>query len=104
MEKVYIWYSISNCGDGSAYADFCLTEEAAEEHQERMYEGWSESCIGRIETFVGSESYVEAKRNEKEWRAEWAEKDNGKICIYCDETCDDLIKGVCKDCRDDLDE
>jgi hypothetical protein len=43
-----IWYSVQNCGDGSAYPEFMESEELAEFDQANMDEGWGESCTGCI--------------------------------------------------------
>jgi len=63
LEKVVVWYSIQNCGDGSAAPYWFLTEEEADKDQEDMDEGWGESCIGSVETFVGSDIHREAVEN-----------------------------------------
>jgi hypothetical protein len=65
MEKVVVWFSIQNGGDGSAYPAWFLTEEEAEQDQEDMYEGWGESCTGSVETFIGSDIHEEAVLNRK---------------------------------------
>ena len=44
-----IWYSVQNCGDGSAYPKLMESEELCEIDQRFMYEGWGESCVGCIE-------------------------------------------------------
>jgi hypothetical protein len=41
-----IYYSVENCGDGSAYPRWMESEELAELHQKFMDEGWGESCTG----------------------------------------------------------
>ena len=51
-----IWYSVENCGDGSAYPKFCESEELAEIHQEYLDEGWGEPCVGFV--MVESESPI----------------------------------------------
>lgn len=43
-----IWYSVENCGDGSAYPQWMESEELAELDQDYMDEGWGESCTGCI--------------------------------------------------------
>ena len=43
-----IYYSVENCGDGSAYPRFFATSELAEWHQEHLDEGWGETCTGSI--------------------------------------------------------
>lgn len=63
MNKVTIWYSIRNGGDGSAYPDWFLTEEEADQDQMDMSEGWGESCTGSVETFEGSDIYETALEN-----------------------------------------
>lgn len=66
MEKIVIWYSIQNCGDGSAYPAWFLTEEESEYDQDNAYEGWGECCNGHVETFVGSDIHEEAINNSAE--------------------------------------
>lgn len=63
MEKVVVWYSIRNGGDGSAYPSWFLTEEQADDDQEGMDDGWGEPCIGSVETFIGSDIHREAEEN-----------------------------------------
>lgn len=46
--KLTIYYSVDNCGDGSAYPRLFNTEKLAEWHQNHLYEGWGESCTGKI--------------------------------------------------------
>ncbi len=65
MEKIKIWFSIQNGGDGSAYPDWFLTEEEAENDQENMDEGWGEPCTGMVETYVGSNIHKKALENSK---------------------------------------
>lgn len=47
-DKLTIYYSVENGGDGSAYPKWFDTEELAEWHQDHLYEGWGESCTGSI--------------------------------------------------------
>jgi hypothetical protein len=54
MEKIQVYNSIQNGGDGSAYSKYFLTKELAEEDQRAMYEPWGEDCIDIVETYVGS--------------------------------------------------
>lgn len=56
LEKVTIWYSIKDAGDGSAYLIYFLNEEDAITYQENSEEGWGEFCYG----FVGSKTYNQA--------------------------------------------
>ena len=44
--KEFIWYSVENSGDGSAYPIFMESKELAEWHQRHLFEGWGEECIG----------------------------------------------------------
>jgi hypothetical protein len=60
VEIVKVWYSIRNCGDGSAYPYWFLTEEESEWDQDNQWEGWGETCNGSVETFVGSDIYKTA--------------------------------------------
>lgn len=65
LEKVVVWYSIQNGGDGSAFPIWFLTADEADAHQEEMNEGegWGEPCLGSVETFVGSDIYNKALAN-----------------------------------------
>ena len=60
-----------NCGDGSAYPVFFTTKELAEIHQEYLYEGWGEPCVGSISI-----------------------QHEGKIHIYDAQTAEDYLDGL----------
>lgn len=64
MNKIILFYSIRNCGDGSARLEWFLTRDAAKTHQDNM-EGWSERCMGSVETFEGSDIHKEALSNDE---------------------------------------
>ena len=67
MNKVVIWYSIQNGGDGSAYPRWFASQSDADLDQEQMEEeGWGEPCIGSIETFEGSDCHRDAIINSKD--------------------------------------
>jgi hypothetical protein len=53
-----IYYSVRNCGDGSASPIFFESMELAEWDQEHQYEGWGESCTGTIQLESDSEITV----------------------------------------------
>lgn len=55
MEKV-IWYSVQNCGDGSAYPIWMESEELCELDQRWAAESWGEPCLGSIT--IESESEI----------------------------------------------
>lgn len=78
MEKTTVWYSIINCGDGSASLDWFLTAEKAERDQEGYEDSdedsedygleipgqeWGEACYGCVETFTGSDIHKKAVAN-----------------------------------------
>lgn len=68
LEKIEVWYSIHNGGDGSASPQWFLKEAEAEKDQEEHNEdgeGWAEDCTGMVETFVGSNVYQKAEKNSK---------------------------------------
>lgn len=48
--KYTIYYSVENCGDGSAYPRFFINERCAEIHQDLLQysEGWGEDCTGEL--------------------------------------------------------
>ena len=69
MDKVTVWTSIQDGGDGSANNLWFLTEEDAEYDQENMHKegyGWAEPCVESVETFVGSDIHIKAVENSKE--------------------------------------
>lgn len=47
-DKLTIYYSVENCGDGSAYPVLFDTKELSEWHQDHD-DGWGESCTGTID-------------------------------------------------------
>lgn len=47
-DKLTIYYSVANFGDGSAYPIFFNTKELAEWHQNHLLERWGEPCTGEI--------------------------------------------------------
>lgn len=63
LKKITVWYSVHNCGDGSAWPFWFLTEQDAQLDQDNMIEGWGESCIGSVETFVSSDIHKEAENS-----------------------------------------
>lgn len=48
MAEKTIYYSVKNCGDGSAYPYFFESQELADLDQEFMDEGWGETCSGSL--------------------------------------------------------
>ena len=48
-DKITLWYSVENCGDGSAYPRWFDTEELADWHQSHLDEEWGEDCVSFIE-------------------------------------------------------
>lgn len=48
MMKTTIYYSVENCGDGSAYPEFFDREDVCDAHQDNLTEGWGESCTGSL--------------------------------------------------------
>jgi len=54
-----IWYSIENCGDGSAHPRFMESEALCNIDQEYMDEGWGEHCVGCL--IVESDSPITVK-------------------------------------------
>ena len=61
MYKLELWYSIQNCGDGSAYPEFMESKELAKWDQDNMDEGWGEPCYGSI--ILESESPIICKNS-----------------------------------------
>jgi hypothetical protein len=60
MNKIKVYYSPHNGGDGSVYLKWFLTAEAAEYDQDNLDEGWGEDCSGFVETFEGSDVHLKA--------------------------------------------
>ncbi len=73
-----LFYSVQNCGDGSAYPKFFESEELARFDQDNMDEGWGESCHGDV--VIKSDSPI--------------------ICAEEVYTIDDVIKGIEDDIKD----
>ena len=89
-----VWYSVENCGDGSAYPRFMESEALTELDQRYMDEGWGETCNGYIEIEHDGPIKVkgvltideEIKEESKEWGnieklkalIDLKEKQNGK--------------------------
>lgn len=65
LEKVDVYYACMNNGDGSVSLEWFLTEEEADSAEYGQDEGWGESCVRSVETFIGSNIHKEAKRNSK---------------------------------------
>jgi hypothetical protein len=58
-----VYYSVSNCGDGSAYPQFFDEADLADAHQEYIVtEGWGEDCVGTL--VLTSESPINATESE----------------------------------------
>jgi hypothetical protein len=57
MNKLVVYYSVINGGDGSAYPHFWESKELAEWDEEHDYEGWAESSVGNI-SFESDSSIV----------------------------------------------
>lgn len=65
MEKIVIWYSIQNLEDAADLSWF-LTKEEAGWDQATMCGTWRLTCIGHVETFVGSDIHKQAIENSLE--------------------------------------
>ncbi len=61
METLELFYSIQNCGDGSASAKFMSSKALAEYDHDNMDEGWGELCVGSITVQSESPITVEDK-------------------------------------------
>ncbi len=48
MNKLIVYYCVTNGGDGSVYPSFFESKELAEWDEEHAYEGWAESSVGDI--------------------------------------------------------
>lgn len=69
VEPIVVYYSVCNGGDGSAYPQWYLYEESVDWLQnvwEPLFDGWAEECSGYVETYVGSNIYNAAVKNEAE--------------------------------------
>jgi len=87
MEKIKIWFSIQNGGDGSAYPMWLLTKKDADRDQDTMDEGWGEPCNGSVETFIGSDIHLRACENSffKLNKIKMVEKILKEYYFYCPE-------------------
>lgn len=83
-----VYYSVENCGDGSAYPTFVESEELAELLQEHQSEGWGESCTGWLT--IESEGPIKVKgmmtvdeaikdASEDEGESWWGEENQVKL-------------------------
>ena len=63
MDKVEVWYLITNCGDGSAYPRWFLSKDDSEEADAKETEPFAETCNGMVETYVGSNIHKLATEN-----------------------------------------
>jgi len=63
-ENITIYYVIENDGSGSAYLKWFLKQESAENYEENMEEGFGESTVDSVETFIGSDIYFDAEDTE----------------------------------------
>ena len=59
--KTVVWYSVRDCGDGSAAVVWFWNEEEACKDQG----GFGEPCIGHVETYIGSNIYNQATKNSR---------------------------------------
>jgi len=93
--KKTIYYSVQNCGDGSAYPIFFEDEICANLHQEIQEEkgdGWGESCTSSITLDISVECEIVSKdikskekflnelKSDLEFAQKYKEKNN--ILIY----------------------
>ncbi len=69
MIKVVVWYALMNCGGGSAFPVWFLSEQAAEQWEESQDNGWGDLCTGGIETFEGSDVHRAAVENQRKLAA-----------------------------------
>jgi len=80
-----IWYSVQNCGGGSAYPMLCSSKELAELDQKYMDEGWGEPCVGCITiesdaSIIGIKEKVETPESMLAEINRWASPD--KACGF----------------------
>lgn len=68
--KTTIYYSVQNCGDGSAYPAFFDRKELADLDQEYQYEGWGEDCVGYLEIESDSPVTISDVQSKEEVLAE----------------------------------
>ncbi len=78
-DKLTIYYSVENCGDGSAYPRWFDTEELAEWHQNHLIEGWGESCTGNIVVEGDNLSCLELQTKEGYYLQLLLEDENDKL-------------------------
>lgn len=69
LQKVVVYYACMNGGDGSVSLRWFLSSDAANDAEDSQSEGWGENCTGSVETFVGSDIYNKAVRNENSYQA-----------------------------------
>ncbi len=69
MEKTEVWYYIEPSGDGGHIMRWFLDKAGAEALELEYFEDGEglppgEGCVGMVETFVGSNIYQKAERNQ----------------------------------------
>ena len=85
-----IWYSVQNCGDGSAHPKLMESKELCEIEQRFMSEGWGESCVGCIEVKSKEPIVVKKvitvdkiiKKTEKELKTSWVQRNPDELKKY----------------------
>ena len=67
--KSTVYYSVDNCGDGSAYPRFFEDEDCAAVHQNLLNEGgegWGEDCTGSLDVETdGPVKFLDAMTREE---------------------------------------
>jgi len=80
LSPTVVWGSIRNMGDGSAAVTWFTSSEDAEWDQDNQSEGWGESCVTRVQTYVGSNVHEQAvKTSERLALARKKAKDCGEV-------------------------
>jgi hypothetical protein len=86
MSETTIYYSVRNCGDGSAYPSFFANERMAEFDQENQSEGWGEPCTGSLTIEHEGEIVVKGLTTLEDMVADcWDEDEAEKLSGFLDE-------------------
>lgn len=86
-----IYYSVQNCGDGSAYPMFLSTSKLARWDQDHMDEGWGESCDGNLTILTDNDVVVAEMLDELSYWLDRTMDEDYELWEYRDEFLSDFF-------------
>lgn len=96
MHFLTLYYSVQNCGDGSAYPRFFESAELARFDQDNMDEGWGEPCVGDIvlkseSPIVSGENVVTLEEKISDYETNIREHEGYQICAEAREAAGEVL-------------